>query len=207
MPLQQYDIARLFQIVWNYRALPFPLAQLPTNMIPQRLDNYNEAFIPARKEKSSLGPSFYANNLIGIEVFMPITLKYTDQDKSNNKELQLENTIISISNREHIVETPLVNRQGNVKEQIQTEDWIISIKGMIVNDSNDYPDDAVKDLKDMMSHQNVLDIENVLTAICLAENEKVVKRSFHLPEMRGIQNAQAFEIELISDIPFELIVE
>ena len=206
MPLQQYDIAKLFEVVWNYRALPFPLATFPTNKIPQSLGNYDEAYIPARKEKSSLGPSFYANNLIGIEVFMPITLIYTDVTGAETRIL-LENTIISLSNREHIVETPLVNRQGNVKEQIQTEDWIISIKGMIVNDSNDYPDDAVKKLKDMMSLQSMLDIETVLTAICLAENERVVKRSFHLPEMRGIQNAQAFEIELISDIPFELIVE
>ena len=212
MPLVQYDIQQLFSIIWNYRALPFPgvfIGEL--NKVNSHID-YSEAYIPQRKEMSDIGGSYYGKNLLGLEVFMPITLTYKDpQNKDTNKAskiaYQLENTVISVNLRKTIVETSLVNRQGTVKEIISIDAWEIDVRGVIVNDANDYPDSEVQKLRNLVMVNTSLEIENVLTAILLSGDEKVIIKDFNLPDMKGIQNAQAFEMKLSSDTDFELILD
>ncbi|MDD2965542.1 MAG: DUF6046 domain-containing protein [Bacteroidales bacterium] len=199
MALTKYDIGDLFQLVWNYRALPYPMLLLPDGRLldPKKLPKYDPILIPARKETSELGVPFYSVNNVGMEIFMPVWLNG----------LQLENTVVSMSLKKIIVETPLTGRSGSVKEMISTADWEIDIKGIIVSNSNDYPDAEVKELKDLIDLNEALEIQNVLTAICLSEGQKVIVDEFRLLDNRGVDNAQPFEIRLTSDIPFELIIE
>jgi len=221
----EYDIPKLFEIVFNYRMAPYPLliaespyimastqgipgVFMPDTSLPfatRPNQDYNIT-IPSRREYSNVGQPFYAKNLLGLEMFMPITLIHKSTDNVEQK-LLLQNTIISMRTKKTIVETPLINRQGSVKELISIDDWDIRIKGMIVSPDNDYPDDAVKELKDFVDFNEALDIASVLTAIFLDKDEKVVIRDFELSEMRGIQHAQGFTMSLISDIDFKLIIE
>ena len=136
---------------------------------------------------------------------MPIFLVHKKDGKE--KSLLLENTIFSMKLKKTIVETPLINRQGSVKEQISIDDWDITIKGMIVSPDNEYPEDAVTELKEFVNYNEALGISNVLTSIFFAENENVVIKDFDLAEMRGIQHAQGFTMNLTSDVAFDLIIE
>lgn len=221
----EFDIPKLFEVVFNYRMAPYPLLVaerpyiaastlgipgvfMPDTSLPF-VDRPNQDYnisVPLRREQSNMGQPFYAKNLLGLEIFMPITLIHKSTDNVERK-LLLQNTIISMKTKKTIVETPLINRQGSVKEQISIDDWDISIKGMIVSADNDYPDDAVRELKDFVDINEALDIASVLTSIFLDKDEKVVIRDFELSEMRGIQHAQGFTMSLISDIDFKLIIE
>jgi hypothetical protein len=207
MATNKYNIQDLFKLIWNYERLPYAMILDPTEELTAALGRPS-FMIPHTtfKTRSDLGEPFYAKNALGIEVFMPITL----EDKTSRKSLQLENTIISVRQKKTIVETSLVNRQGTVKEIISMDDWEIDIKGIIVSPDkvyyNAYPDGAVKDLKDMYKLGNALDIHNALTAICLQDGELVVIKELNFPEMRGVENAQGFELKCVSDLKFDLIV-
>lgn len=182
-------------------ALPYPLTPLlfsKRGQHVQGLTQYDESRPALRKNVSNLSEPFYATNISGMEFFMPITIGG----------LLLQNTIISMTLKKTIIETPLVNRQGTVKEMISCDDWDINIKGMIVGEGNDYPDEEVKKLKDLVYDKDeALEIHNALTAICLSKNEKVVIRELLWMEMKGIQNAQAFELKCVSDLMFDLTEE
>jgi len=218
MAITAYDIKKLFEVVFNYRMPTYPLLvgerpAIATGMkisaaIPflDRSNSDYEINIPERREKSNLGQPFYDKNLLGMEMFMPITLIHKDKNNKETK-LLLQNTVVSMKMKKTIVETPLVNRQGSVKEIISIDDWKIPIKGMIVSADNDYPDDAVKELKDFVEINEAIDIASVLTAIFLSKDEKVVIEDFELSEMKGIQHAQGFTMNLVSDVQFELILE
>ena len=223
MAKAEYDIPKLFEIVFNYRMAPYPLLsaerpfimaatkgipgiRMPDTALPFA-DRPNQDYIIPKwmhRDNSNLGQPFYAKNLLGMEMFMPITLIHKKDNVE--KKLLLQNTIISMKMKKTIVETPLINRKGTVKEQISIDDWDIGIKGMIVSADNEYPDDAVTELRDFVNINEALDIASVLTAIFLNEDEKVVIRDFELSEMRGIQHAQGFTMSLISDVQFELII-
>lgn len=212
MAENKYNIQDLFKLIWNYEALPYPMIFQPWNSIPMRPKQY-DIKTSATKQVSDKGVDFYAKNALGIEVFMPITLTDPKSDSNGQKEtkLFLENTIISCRLKKTIIETPLVNQQGTVKEVISIDDWDIDIKGIIVSPDteyyNSYPDAAVKLLTDMVFIGNSLEIQNALTAICLSDNEKIVIKEFSLPEMRGVENAQAFELRCVSDLEFKLIID
>ncbi|MEI6900643.1 MAG: DUF6046 domain-containing protein [Bacteroidota bacterium] len=204
----EYDIAKLFEVVFNYRMAPYPLLVAGAPAIQAGWKSYTSIPVPVKHEDyeitmnvprktSNLGYELYAKNLLGVEMFMPITLGG----------LLLQNTIMSLHLKTTIVETPLINRKGTVKEQISIDDWDIRIKGMIVAKDNEYPDDEVKKLYDVIRKDEALEIKSVLTSICLASDEKVVVKDFSLSEMRGIQHAQGFEMNLVSDLKFELIIE
>jgi len=201
-----FDIKDLFSIIWNYKALPFPFVFNPSSKVTHEITDYN---IPKgnRKTKTDRGEDLYGKNLLGVEVFMPVKLK----DPIAKTELQLENTLLDISLKKTIIETLLVNRQNCVKEIIAVEDWEINIKGIIVSADeqyyNSYPDREVKKLRDMVYVGNALEIINALTDLCFSQNEKVIITNFRLLDARGLENAQPFEIEMSSDIAFELIIE
>lgn len=113
---------------------------------------------------------------------------------------------ISISSRKNIVETALAGstRRGTVKELIAIEDWEITIRGIALNtESRDvYPEDQVKKLNQLYGKNAALDIECALTN--LLGIYRVVIKSFSLPEMVGIQHAQAYEFVCVSDEDFVL---
>lgn len=203
----EHDLLDIFKKAFGYTAPPFLFSM--QNKVEAALfgkdsnDSGDFAFTaPApRREYSINGPAFYANNSNGNEVFLPIWLI-----KSTGTRLLLQNTVSSLSNQVTIVETPLVNRQGTVKEEISINDWIINVKGIIVSADGGYPDEQVAELNDMYRTREAVGIENARTALVLDENEKVVIKSLRFPEIQGMVGTQAFEMELVSDLPFDLYV-
>jgi hypothetical protein len=112
---------------------------------------------------------------------------------------------ISISNRKTIVETPMVGRNGTVKELINLEDYELTIRGIALNhqDTINYPEDMIKALHQLYRRNESLEIECGLTA--LLNLKYIVLKSFSLPEMQGVQHAQAYEFTAVTDTVFTLI--
>lgn len=133
----------------------------------------------------------------GRAMFMPVEI--------NGYVLPNEPTM-SFTKRKRIVETALVGskRRGSVKELISSEDWEITIRGIAVNSKSAlyYPEDDVKALNDLDSKEEALSINSALTSLLGIYN--IVIKSFRLTEMTGIQHAQAYEFQCVSDEDFIL---
>jgi hypothetical protein len=136
-------------------------------------------------------------NPYGITIFMPMRLGG----------LQLPNEpSVSIVAKKTIVETGLVGqkRKGFVKELISIDDYEITIRGVALNyaSKKNYPEDAVKKLHDLFLRNEALKVECALTA--LLGIERLVIKEFTLPDMPGVQHAQAYQFSCVSDEYFEL---
>jgi hypothetical protein len=128
--------------------------------------------------------------------FMPVTLAG----------IALWNPKMRITARKVMVETPMVERDGSVKEMIALDDYIINIRGVIKAQSQ-YPIDELEELAKMWKNKAVLPIESAKTAIFLSGQENVVITNMTLPEVNGKTESQEYEIECVSDIAFELELE
>ncbi|SBV95259.1 conserved hypothetical protein [uncultured Dysgonomonas sp.] len=165
-------------------------------------DDYSFEEYPERREYNINGVPFYALNNNGNEVYMPVWLI-----RSDGSRILLQNTVMSLTATNTIVETKLVNRQGDVKEEISVDDWEINIKGIIVSQDMSYPDQEVYELSELRKTGEALGIENARTSLLLDGSEKAAIKKLTFPPLKGMQHIQAFEMDLKSDIDFKLIIE
>ncbi len=172
-----YDIKKIFKDTWGYHPPVFDVADQP--------------------EKTSKKVDYFATGLFGRPYFMPVKLG----------DVNLPNPVIKVTNKKNIVESILVNRIGTVKELIGQEDYKINIKGIIIIEDNSYPEKQITDIHNLYSKNTNLTISSALTDIFLTDNNSVVITDITWPEMAGIQNVKTFEINLVSDRAFELILK
>lgn len=197
----EHDLRDIFRQVWGCNAFPFVFRQnSQSERKPDTEYDFGEPV--ARHDYNINGVAFYAQNNNGNEVFLPIWLIRPDGSR-----LMLQNTVSDFTNKKTIVETALVNRKGTVKEEISISDWEINIKGIMVSPDFDYPDELVSELSELYELGVSLGIENARASLILDGNEMVVIKSLRLPELKGMKNVQPFEMNLVSDLAFDLIIE
>lgn len=177
-----------------------------------------------RLEKSALpgAAPYYAFDANGREYFMPVKVKYASSvgtasgnfgvgvDVSRYESFDLPYPCIAINSRKLIVETPLTERRGTVKEVINVQDYQITIKGVAIIKDNDFPEQWVARLRDLYESSQPISIECALTDIFLLRRDRtgsdnVVITRIDFPEMRGVKHAVAYQIDCVSDAPFELV--
>lgn len=133
----------------------------------------------------------------GQSIFMPIQIGGV---------LLPNEPTISFSKKKRIVETALVGstRRGTVKELISSDDWEIVIRGVSVNHVSAlyYPEDEVNALNELDAREEAMEINCALTQ--LLGIDRIVIKSFRLLEMVGVQHAQAYEFQCVSDDDFIL---
>lgn len=159
--------------------------------------NADQAQRPGEREAINDGLNHNGTN--GVYYMTPTSL--------NGWQLPLE-PYMSIAASKKIVKTSLAGntRRGTVKEIINTNDYGITLRGVLLNDvSDNYPFDDVERLKELFEVNEAVQIINALTKTLAIEN--VVITGWKLPEMIGTPNAQAYEINMISDEDFVLIQE
>ncbi|HLO38372.1 MAG TPA: DUF6046 domain-containing protein [Lacibacter sp.] len=180
--MAEFNIDEIFQNAFGYN-LPKPF-------------EISDADI--RIEQSSLGQPMYMDDSFGREFFLPVVLDG----------LMVPFAVVSISCKKTIVKTALVERQGTVKELINTEDYVINIKGIIVRPDDKWPEDDIITLEKLFNKNQSVTLRNALTDIFLKGDyeHKVVVQSINFPAMAGIEHAKAFEIECESDAIFTLTV-
>ncbi|MBE2289352.1 MAG: hypothetical protein IAE95_07340 [Chitinophagaceae bacterium] len=173
---------------------------------------------------SGMGGSPYYEDGINGRVFMPVTISFEDDGQmafggagsnSNagqkpNKSWLLPNPMVSIESRKHIIDTALTERRGTVKEMINTSDYEIMIRGLIVGSTHDFPEDQVAMLRDAYEQNKPVSIASAVTDIFLLRpdrsgSDKVVIAEMRLPVIRGVKNVRPYELKLISDETFNLI--
>jgi hypothetical protein len=204
--MAEINLKEIFKQAWGYVAPLYPEFVVRGLLTKNDFlaDDFNFPAIATKKKISDKGVSLYAVNGLYREVFMPVWLSEKD---TYSKTYLIPNTTISITSKKNVVITPLVNRDGSVKEEISIDDWDINIKGVIVSKGFDYPDTEVQTLIDWYQKRVALNIQNAKTAMCLGETEKVIIMDLSLPEVKGFENTQPFELKLVSDTPFSLYID
>lgn len=133
----------------------------------------------------------------GVYQFMPVSLNG----------ISLWNPIIRAVGRKTIVETPLIERRGSVKEIISIDDYVINIRGIIKRKDGYWPDRELEELLSLYRLNEAIPIQSALTGRLLNGEEYVVITNLDLPEQPGFVESINYSIECVSDIPFELELE
>lgn len=154
---------------------------------------------PNERESSNLGSTLRKRDANGRWYFMPVVLVY------KGKEYEMPNSLISIRGKKNIVSTPMVGRKGTVKELISMDDYEISIQGVALD--TDWPDDQLATIKEIYSVNESVQLKCALTDIFMDDEDMVVIKSIDIPEMRGVEHAQTYSLDLETDRSFELIME
>lgn len=161
-----------------------------------------------RQALSKTGSEFWKQDSDGRWYFMPVVLGG----------VPLWNPIMRVTGRKTVVETPLTERPGSVKEIISLDDYVINIRGLIkrsVVDSKgviksgdeQWPEEEVRQLKALYERNEAVDIESVMTNILLnGRDESVVITNLTFPEKRG-QSVVAYELEMVTDTSFDLEID
>lgn len=174
-------------------------------------DAPKEFKIPAaeeRKESAELGSPFYHDDDFGREHFLPV--------KING--IWLPFAVISISTKKTIVSTAMPERGGSVHEIISVDDYVINIKGILINDDNVFPEKDITELQKLFEVNNSVELRNALTDIFLKGGTRdgdklydhfhqVVIKSINYPAVSGVEHAKPFEINCESDMIFTLETE
>lgn len=149
---------------------------------------------------SALGTPYYEKikgDFMGRECFLPVTIDG----------LKLPYSTIRINSKKTIIETSLINRKGSIIEQINIESYKIRLRGFLIGQNNQLPDEDITALKDLYEKNESVVLRNALSDIFLSADDKVVVRSIEIPEVRAVQNVRPFELDIMSDSEFTLIVE
>lgn len=162
-----------------------------------------------RSEQGIYGSPYYANDAMGTEYYLPVTIRYRGDD-GRMVYLRLPYPVISVKSRKTIIETPLTERRGTVKEVVNIRDYEIRIRGFSVNQrANELLEEDIIALRNLYEQNVPLSIDCPLTDIFLLRpdrsgSDKVVITDFDLPEMVGVKHVRHYVLEMVSDEPFDL---
>lgn len=180
---REYEIKDVLNML-SYKGIPFPGLLLKDS----------------NKVRTGIGNSVLRKkDANGYWYFMPVSLIY------KGKDYELPNAIISVSNKKIIVETPMVGRQGSVKELISMDDYEIAISGALID--KDFPDIEIDTLNQLYSVNAAIGLKSALTDIFMKEEDKVIIKSIDFAAMKGTENVQLYNMKLTTDRSFELIIE
>jgi hypothetical protein len=214
-----FNLGDLFEQTFGYKTRAFE----PEFKATPNKDSLNPA-VPQRMEQGAHGSPYYANDALGREYFLPVTLTYPDNTPLSEQDAGLVggNTtgilnkwnlpypVISVSSRKTILETPVTERRGTVKELINIEDYEIIIKGFIIGATNEFPEKEVTTLRTIYEQNVALSIQCPLTDIFLLRpdrsgSDQVVIKQLSFPALTGVKNIRPYELHLVSDEPFNLV--
>lgn len=198
----KFDVLQILESIVGYKGLPFPGVWFPKK---GRDDYQGEDFeleetSEPLKTQSNKGTTLYKKDALGNYYFMPVTFIH------QGKEYEIPCALISFTGRKNIIETPLVGRQGSVKELISMEDYQISITGVVFGENQVWPEEQLDAINELYNINEAIELKCALTDVFLSENDKVVIQELNLPPTGQTEHVQVVEIKCVTDRAFELIM-
>ena len=105
----------------------------------------------------------------------------------------------------HVIETPLNRgkRTQNVLEEINLNNYKVRIRGVIYNEEEEvFPADDINSIHQMWMKQGSLEIDADLLKILGIAKVSIVQIAW--PSLPGFPGAQPYELDCLSDEPFDL---
>ncbi len=201
-----FSLADLFVEAFGYRSKAFdPDFKLVSGDSPS-----------SRLSSGMLGSPYYAADAAGREVFLPVTFTYSVSADAGStverRDWMLPYCVVSVSGRKTIVETPLTERRGTVKELINIQDYVIRIKGFLAGSGNNFPEQETARLRDLFEANLPVSLKCALTDLFLLHpdrsgSDNVVLRELSFPALTGVKHIRPFELVCVSDEPFSLVAQ
>ena len=202
----KYDIRKLLLSALAYKGTIYPgvfSGSLDKNVRAQTGIDYDNIPEAAPLERyTPKGTPIRKEDLLGRPCFMPV---YISTDMVT---WEIPHAVISITGKKTIVETPLTGCRGTVKELISTDDYEISLTGVIESaDRRNYPEEEVRTMKELFEMNQSVELISALSDIVLGNNTKIVLKSCSFPASGAVEYAQVVEFTAVSDQPFELEIK
>lgn len=198
-----FDLEQLYQRTFGTKPVISTDQLKSSDQSPFRIEGSNPGNI------SSTGSALTAQYR-GQEIWLPVKFFGLDASKFGKSELLLPYAVIKLSTKKHIIETPMAERQGSVKELYSIEDVQISLKGFLIgyDKSGKYPiwpEEELKMLKNLYSMNEALQLDNALSNDWIGADQRVVIKDLEFPEVQGgRKHARPFSMSLVSDSIFTL---
>ena len=150
------------------------------------------------KKPSPLSIKKNQSSLLGTSVFSDMLLD------NGIDQLYIDAALFEVSRQKNIVLTQVTGRDTSVKEYINSNDYIVNVKGVLHTfKSNNYP---IGDVNALIS---IFDTNTAIKVICpflrLFGIFNIVIQDHSIPQKEGTENLQPFQFTAISDEPIELI--
>lgn len=149
----------------------------------------------------------FGNSVLGTPIFDTLIIeagKYTDTVlglQTFNK-IQLDSAIITLSQQNNVVLTPIAGRDGEVIEYVSKMSFRINIKAGIFGTGNKRPKSDIETMAMILKSNDVLKIQsgflgewNITELVILDKN---------IPQIPGGYNYQVFEFNAIENVPVVL---
>jgi hypothetical protein len=205
MALNQFNLTDLFAATWGYAPANITVNDpdggknvRQTGDQSGDIQFQNKQYVNKKSEPGRYG-SYYAKDVMGRDVFMPLTLGG----------LFLPYVWLNIKGSKITVETPMTERRGRVIEMIAFDNYQIDVKGFAIGHTGRFPEEQIERLKELFEREEALECKCVLTDIFLLSKEnggqdKVVMRDLEIMENQGIEHVRGFQFSLVSDQILEL---
>ncbi len=190
-----FDLGDYFNRIWGYRSPAFDPVLDDIKGVRKGL---------RRKERGTLGSPYYAVDAEGREYYMPVSIEYTDASGVLNT-INLPHPVISYEGRKNLVRTALTERNADAIEIINTGGYTINIKGFLIGEANEYPEELKKLIDKVFEINAAVTLRCVKTDFALkGVGFKVVFEKVNYPDLKGVKHVQPYEISCVSDLEFSL---
>lgn len=123
--------------------------------------------------------------------------------ETTTETIQLLWVLVEVTQTKNIVKTQMLGKDGTVKEYISMGDYIVKIRGALVNTfRKDYPKNKVEKLVRIFKKNQALDV--VSEYLMMFGIYNLVVDDFTMGQQEGKQNIQKFEATCSSDEPLKL---
>ncbi|MDY0104394.1 MAG: DUF6046 domain-containing protein [Lentimicrobium sp.] len=195
-------IIDLYNIYSEVFGEPYKLSNLGFNTISKPFSP-----LPAKVESqkiTSSGLPLTVKNAFNKEIFAPIEFY-----KNSTNYLQVPCATIRVSSKKTIVRTAVSERKGTAKEVFSVGDYQFTIKGILIGQSQQFPEDQILKLIDIYETRQQIELYNAFTELFMSgESRKIVVESLEFPEVQGkALNMRAFVLSCESDFIDTVIVQ
>ena len=194
-----FELGTILGMTRGTIGLPFPLPLINNSKGMVGKDFPEKLNISFDKDtaQSKKGKPLYMMNKVGVWEFMPVFLN----------DIYLPNALVNITSQKTIIETPMTDFEGTVKEIINVQDWGIKILFTVINEDGSYPEDWLYTMNDLYKLKEILTIDCPFTDAFLQAKDNCIITRLDPLDMQGIENAQVFELSLKSDRYLELEIK
>lgn len=146
-------------------------------------------------------------DFLGKEIWLPVRFVNLDSAVFGQSELLLPHTVIDIDLRKTIVKTSLAERRGTVKELYSIDDYVITLKGFLIDEDRVWPEQEIELLNKLWNLNEAIEFDNALTNAFLESDTRVVIEELKFPAVEnGMKHIRPFSMKLESDSVFTLDV-
>jgi hypothetical protein len=141
-----------------------------------------------------------ATSSFGTPIYESLTLIRGDKEYKF-----LDAPLMDVNRSKHIISSKVQGIAGNVHEVIGDEDFIVRIRGVLVNeDEDDLPHKKIEELKKWLDYNEAIKVESRLLNLHGINN--LIFRKPNFPASDKFVNVQPYVLDCISDNEIELII-